>query len=105
MVTSRPAGGDPEIDHLRNGVTVMQRHHNVGGFEVAVDNPFVVSMLHRSANRHKQLQTFVGREVVFVAEVSDGNALDQLHDEIRTATFGRSGVQDSSNVGVVHHCQ
>jgi hypothetical protein len=54
---------------------------------------------------HEQLQTGRGRDVVAVAILCDGNAANQLHDEVRTAGFRRSGVIHLSNSWMIHHGQ
>src|SRR5215204_3260063 len=45
------------------------------------------------------------READAVAVVGDGDALDQLHHEVRAAGVGGAGVQDLGDVGVVHQGQ
>src|SRR5262245_31101527 len=45
------------------------------------------------------------RELVLIAELGDGDALDQLHDEVRPTGRGRAGVEDLGDVGVVHQRQ
>jgi hypothetical protein len=62
-------------------------------------------MLDRLADGHEQLQPLAGRQVLLVAEPGDGDALDQLHDEVRPAGFGRAGVEHAGNVLMVHQRQ
>ncbi len=45
------------------------------------------------------------REIVLVAVLGDRHAADQFHDEVRTACFGRAGVEDLGDVGMIHHGQ
>ena len=51
--------GDAKVDHLRHGSAVVQGDHHVGGLDVAVDDPLLVSVLDRTADIDKQLQTLV----------------------------------------------
>ena len=46
-----------------------------------------------------------GGEPVLVAVVGDGDALDQLHDEVGPAAVGGPGVEHLGDVGVVHQGQ
>ncbi len=40
-----------------------------------------------------------------VAELGDGHAVDQLHDEVGPAALGGAGVEDAGDVLMVHHGQ
>ena len=66
----------------------MHRHQDVGGLEVAVDDPLLVGVLHRPADQDEQLQPLGDRELLAVAVVGDRDAADQLHDEVGPARFG-----------------
>ncbi len=70
-----------------------------------MDDPLLVGVLHRPADREEQLQPLAGRQLVLVAELGDRDALDQLHDEVRSARVGGTRVEDASDVRVVHHGQ
>src|SRR4029450_12340871 len=48
-------------DHLGDGIVVVQRHQHVGGLEVAVDDPFLMGVLHRLAHAQEQLQALARR--------------------------------------------
>ena len=64
---------------------VVERHQDVGGLQVAVDDPLLVGVLHGAADEHEQLQPFPDREPLPVAILGDGQAADQLHDEVGPA--------------------
>ncbi len=81
--------GHAEVDDLGDRHPVVERDQHVGGLDVAVDNPLLMGMLHRMANRDEQFQTLLRREVVLVAVVGDGDAADQLHDEVGPASRGQ----------------
>ena len=83
----------------------MRGDQDVGGLEVAVDDPLAVGVLDRLADREEQFQPVAGRELLLVAVVDDRDALDQLHDEVGPAAFRRAGVEDAGDVGVVHQRQ
>src|SRR5262245_44361533 len=59
---------------------------DVRRLEVAVDDPLLMRMLNRVADRDEQLQPLAGGESVLVAVGGDGDAVDQFHDEIGPAT-------------------
>src|SRR5262249_23696777 len=48
--------GDSEINYLWHSRTVVDRHENVGWFKVAMDDSFLVRVLDRPANQHKQVE-------------------------------------------------
>jgi hypothetical protein len=52
-------------------------------------------------------QTFMNRfrRLLLVAVFDDGDALDELHHEVRAARLGGAGVEDLGDVGVVHQRQ
>ncbi len=62
-------------------------------------------VMQRLAHLDEQLQALDGAEIVLVAELGDGHALHQLHDEVRPAGFGRAAVEHLGDVRVVHHRQ
>ena len=97
--------GDPEVDHLGRGPAVYLGDHHVAGLEVAVDDPLLVSVLHRLADRDEQLQAGLDRQPFAVAVFGDRLAADQLHHEERLAGLGGAAVVDAGDVGVVHQGQ
>ena len=46
-----------------------------------------------------------GRELVLVAVPGDGDALDELHDEVGSPRRGLAAVQDAGNADVLHESQ
>src|SRR6516165_2161324 len=48
---------------------VVHRHQHVGRLQVAMDDAFLVRVLHRLADRHEQLQPLPWSELTLVAEV------------------------------------
>ena len=70
-----------------------------------MDDPLLVGVLHRLADRDEQLQPLADGEAFLVAELVDRDAADQLHDEVGMAGFGRPGIEDLGDVLVVHHGQ
>ena len=93
---------DAEVHHLhRAGVG----DHDVGGFDVAVDDASVVAGLQRAGDRQQQLRRTLGRKRTFVAhDVAQVHAVDALHDDVRhvhTGGFHRPGVVDRHDVLVV----
>ena len=97
--------GHAEVDYLGNRRIVTQRDHHIRRLDVAVDNSLLVGVLNSLANQNKELQTFSSHHIALIAEVRDRNATDQLHNEVRPARLGCSGVEDLSDVGMVHDRQ
>ena len=97
--------GDAEVDHLGRRPAVDERDQHVRRLDVAVDDPLLVGVLDRPADRDEQLQPLAGRELGFVAVLGDRDAVDQLHHEEGPAGAGGPGVEDFGDVGMVHQGQ
>lgn len=63
-------------------LAIVQRNQDVRRFDVAVDAPFLVRVLHRLAVGDKKLETIAGRQIVLVAVLGDRHAFDQFHYEV-----------------------
>ena len=50
---------DPEIDDLGRGFAVIQRHQNIVGFDVAMDDAFMMRVLYGFTNLSKEIQSFL----------------------------------------------
>ncbi len=97
--------GDAEVDDLHQRRAVLERHQHVRRLDVAVDDPFLMGMLDSLADVDEQLQSLFGGQLVLVAELGDGQALDQFHDEVRPAARRLPRVEDFGDVRVVHQGQ
>src|SRR5262245_54745575 len=64
-------------------LTVLNGHQHVGRLEVPVDDPFLMGVLNRLADRDEQFQPLAGREIGLVAIFRNGHAVDQLHHKVR----------------------
>ena len=89
----------PKSITLGTGLSSYMRHQHVGRLDVAVDDAFLMGVLDGLADRHEQLQPLPRRQLVVVAELGDGHALDQLHDEVGPAAVGGAGVEDLAMFG------
>src|SRR5262249_30095207 len=83
----------------------MQRHQNVRGFYVAMDNSFLVRVLDGGTDIQEQVQASLGGELCFVAKLDDRQTLDEIHDEVGSTAVGRAYVQDLGNIRMVHECE
>ena len=63
-----------------------------------MNDAFLVRVLYCGANVEKQFDSFAGWQIVFVAELCDGQSLDDLHHEIRPAGFRRPSVQHFGDI-------
>src|SRR5262249_14745799 len=97
--------GHAEIDDLCNGLAIVQTYQNIGRFQIAMNDALLMSVLNGLTDRNEQLQALAYRQVIVVAVLGDGNAMDQLHDKKRPTVVGGAGVKDPGNVLVVHHGQ
>ncbi len=97
--------GDPEIDDLRRGLSILQGDEDVRRLEVAVDDPLLVRVLDGHAGGNEELEPFPDGEFLHVAVLRDGHAADELHHEIWPPRFGSTAIVDRRDVGMVHHGQ
>ena len=97
--------GQSEVDHLGHRPAVVLGDQNVRGLNVAVDNPFLVGMLHRLADLHEQIEPGRDRQPPLVAVLRQRNAVHQLHDEIGATIFGRAAVEHFGDIRMVHQRQ
>ena len=106
-VSCRPlvALARPKSMTLGTGVPSWLFHQDVRRLQVAMDDSLLMGMLHGRADLAEQVQAFQQPQPVLVAIVRERNALHQLHHEERPAGFGRTGVEDLGDVGVVHQRQ
>ena len=63
--------GHAEVDDLGHRGAVDDRHQDVGGLQVAMDDPLLVGVLHGPADQDEQLQPIADRELLAVAVVGD----------------------------------
>jgi hypothetical protein len=80
----------------------VQSDEDVGGLEVAVDDPLLVGVLNGLADLDEKIQPLAGRQLVLVAELCDRNASHQFHHEVGPAGVGRAGVEHLGDVRMVH---
>ncbi len=73
--------GQAEVDHLGHRLIVMGLDQDVGGLEVAVDDPLLVRVLHRRAHLAEQREPGAQVEAMGVAILGDRDPFHQLHDE------------------------
>ena len=97
--------GDTEVNDLHHRLVGVEGHHHVAGLDVTVDDPLLVSMVDRRAHVAEESEAFPGPQPMLIAELGDGDALDQLHREPRPAGGRRPGVEHLGDVRVVHHRQ
>ena len=98
--------GDAEVDDLRHWLrAVLYGDEDVAGFEVAVDDAFLMGVLHRAADLDEQVEPLPGAEVFLVAVGGDRDATHQFHDEEWPALAALATIDDAGDVRVVHHRQ
>jgi hypothetical protein len=83
----------------------MQGDHDVGGLDVAMDDSFLVRMLHCVANTHKQFKSLSHSQAILITKIGDFYPAAQFHDEVRPACFGGARIENSRDIGMVHQGQ
>ena len=70
-----------------------------------MNDALVMSMLHGQTHRDEQIHPIFHGQVILVTKVRDWNSLDQFHDEVRSATVRCTGIQNTSDIGMIHQRQ
>ena len=96
---------DAEVDDLRDRSIVLNSDQDVRRFEIAVNDALLVGMLNAIAHLQEQIDAAGDRQLVFVAVRRNAFATDILHDEIRTALRGCTGVEDARDGRMIHDRQ
>jgi hypothetical protein len=68
--------GDAEVDDLGDGRRVALRDQDVGGFEVAVDDAFLMSVLDGLADVDEEGEPLTQREIPLAAVIGNWLAAD-----------------------------
>ncbi len=97
--------GDAEIDDLRYLLPVFDRHQDVAGLQVAVDDPFLVRMLNPAADGDEQLQPFFQAERMGVAVAAERRTFDVFHRDVGAARTALAGIEHPGDVRVAHQGQ
>ena len=97
--------GDAEVDDLGHRFAVVKRDQHIAGLDVPMHDALLVGVLDRMAHEYEEFEAFFRIETLFVAVLDDGNALHELHYEVRAAGLGAPGIEHLGDIGVVHHRQ
>ena len=84
--------GNTEINNLRHWTIVIERNQYIGRLEITVDDPLLVSVLHRVTYGNEQTQALLRGKTILIAERGNGNSLHQLHNEVRASAVGCTGI-------------
>ena len=67
-----------------------------------MDDPFLMGVLNGGADLREELQSGACRQFLAVAIVGDGDARNVLHDKVRPAVDGGTGIEHRGDVRMVH---
>src|SRR5262245_61468456 len=94
--------GDAEVDDLGRGFTVLEGDEDIGGLQIAVDDPLLVSVLDGAANGYEQFHALLDSQLLLVAELSQRIAADEFHYEEWPAESRRSPIVDLGDIRMLH---
>jgi hypothetical protein len=97
--------GNAKINDLGHGLVVSQGDEDIGGFEVTMNDPFLMGVLDGIADLQEQLQPLLNGQFVLVTMRGDRCAPDELHGKVGPAGLRRPGVIEVGDVGVVQKRQ
>ena len=87
-----------EINHLRHRLPVVDRHEDVRRLEIAMDDSFLMRVLHRLADGDEQLDALLRGELLLIAVVRDLHPAHQFHDEGRPPILRRARIEHLRDV-------
>ena len=94
-----PRLGDPEVDELEDRPAAGERHEDVLGLEIAVDDAERVRRLERLEDLHRVLARRAHRELsLAVDDARERLALEQLHDDVGVPVRRAVDVDDLDDV-------
>ena len=70
-----------------------------------MNNAFLVGVLDGLANFFEKPEPLRDGQLMLVAVISNGDAVDELHDKKRAATFSRASIEHARNAGMIHERQ
>src|SRR5258707_6372787 len=70
-----------------------------------MNNRFLMRMLHSIANLYEELQTVANSQLLLIAVVGDGGAIDVLHREVRLALSRSASVENFGYRRMLHEGQ
>ncbi len=86
--------GDAEVEEFGFAALVDE---DIGGFEVAMDDEVGVGEGDGGAELAEQEEALPEEEVVLVAELVEGDAVDELHGEIGLAVGGDAAIEEAGD--------
>ena len=94
-----------EVDHFRHWAVVANCHEDVRGFQITVDDAFLVGVLNSLADGQEQIDAFGNRQRVPRGVRRNRLAAHVLHDEIWAALRSGTRLEDPRNSRMVHQGQ
>lgn len=74
---------------------------DVGGLEVGVDDEMTVGVVDGVDDFEEEVDALLEGEAAKVAELVDGETVDELHDDVVEAFGGGSAIEEADDAGVV----
>ena len=94
--------GDAKIQQFGHAIG---RHQDVAGFDVEMNHPLAMGVVHGGAHAPKQPQAIPHGKLSGLAPGVDSHARHMLEDQIREHVFGRAPIEKADHVGVLHTSQ
>ncbi len=97
--------GHSEVDNLRHRFIAFNGHENIRRLDVTVNYSFLVGVLDSFTYLQEQLKAFFDAKFFLVAVLSEGQALNVLHYEVRPTRRCHSCIIDLSDIRVLQQGQ
>ena len=97
--------GQPEVDDPRHRLAVHFHHQNVCRFQIAMDDGFLVRVLHAFAGLNEEFEPVPDLELLLIAILRNRQPGHVLHHEVRLALWRRPGVKHLGDGRMIHDRQ
>ena len=95
--------GHSKVDDFGAGRSVVIGvDENIAGFEIPVNNAFLMGVLNSVANLFEELKSSIDGKLILVTEFGERESFHQLHRKERPAKSSGARIVDLCDVWVVH---
>ena len=89
----------------RSFTSPVRRHEDVGRLEVAVDDQGAMGVLDGVAHDAKEGEARLEGQLLAPTPIGDGDAVHELHHEVRRAVGGQPAIEQARDVGMLERGQ
>ena len=96
---------DSKIDYFNEGPVRFINDENVGWFEITMNCAFLMGMVDGETNVDEKVEPRWNIQTFFITIFCNGQSSRQFHNKERLSSHCGSRLNQTGNIGVIHHCQ